>query len=227
MNEFNIEKYKLPPNQEDSDCLGIAIRQSKTNSQKKHIGFVFIDKDSKKSMFAHLADDYYCQENKLRGYGILWLDFLSERNATIIITQLKLLSVKGIDIKSIYGITNSGGTLIENGEIIKNPNTDSDSLTCSTFLLCILEQAGFEIIDRSTWIINSEDAKWQESMMEMLKDKLYEDFYEEQKNNIGKVVRIRPEQLAGACGIYKYTPISYTDACQAGQLVVDRLNELF
>ena len=48
MNEFNIEKYKLPPNQEDSDCLGIAIRQSKTNYQKKHIGFVFIDKDSKR-----------------------------------------------------------------------------------------------------------------------------------------------------------------------------------
>lgn len=229
MNSFSIKKYHGNSSKDQDDYfdkLAIAIKIQRSNPDAKHSAFVFIDEKSKRSMIAHLSRNYNCCFDRLKGYGILWLDFISERNALSMIIQLKLIAEKkGINIGNTYGITNKGGTIFLNGNVIKNPDVEGDSLTCVTFLLCFLEQFGFKVIDRSTWLITDDDIKWQEEILEIIKPTLYESFYEIQKENIGKFPRVRPEQLVGACGKYKegLKPVSYTDACEAAEFVLQEM----
>ena len=230
MNSFTIEKHNNEACQNDDvDRLAIAIKIQRSNPNAKHSAFVFIDENSKRSMIAHLSRNYNCCFDKLKGYGILWLDFISERNALSMIIQLKLIAEKkGINIEDTYGIINTGGTRFENGGVIKNPDVEGDSLTCATFLLCFLEQYGFKVIDRSTWVITDDDIEWQKEILEIVKPTLLQPFYETQKENVGKFPRVRPEQLVGACGRYKedLKPVSYTDACEAAEFVLQEMTNI-
>lgn len=222
--EINISK-KLSGKKE-SDSLGLTINRLRTDPEQKHTGFVFLDNEDKKPILAHLSNRYRYEKSKLRGLGLLWLDFVTERNAAIIIAELRLLGLKELDIGTIYGITNEGGTKVEDGTIVLNPNVKGDSLTCSTFVLCILEQFAFNIIDRNSWRITDEDTQWQKEILKTLEPYLQPDFHKLQTDNIGKVVRIRPEQIVGACGIYDDTPINYDDACKAAESVLEALDSI-
>lgn len=222
--EINISK-KLS-GKTDGDSLGLTINRMRNSPDDKHTGFVFLDNESNKPIVAHLSNAYRYERSRLKDLGVLWLDFITERNAAIITTELRLLGLRELDISKVYGITNSGGTTIANGSVVFNANVRGDSLTCSTFVLCILEQFGFEVIDRDSWRITDEDTKWQEKILKILERYLQPDFHKLQKDNVGKVVRIRPEQLVGACGIYNYRPVSYTDACNAAEVVLEELDKL-
>lgn len=222
--EINISE-KLSGKKE-SDSLGLTINRLRNDPEQKHTGFVFLDNEDNKPILAHLSNRYRYEKSKLRGLGLLWLDFVTERNAAIIIAELRLLGLKELDIGTIYGITNEGGTKVEDGVIVLNPNVKGDSLTCSTFVLCILEQFAFNIIDRNSWRITDEDTQWQKEILKTLEPYLQPDFHKLQTDNIGKVVRIRPEQIVGACGIYDYTPINYDDACKAAESVLEALDSI-
>lgn len=222
--EINISE-KLSGKKE-SDSLGLTINRLRKNPEQKHTGFVFLDNEDNKPILAHLSNSYRYEKSKLKGLGLLWLDFITERNAAIIIAELRLLGLKEQDISTIYGITNVGGTTIGGGSIALNPDVKGDSLTCATFVLCILEQFAFEIIDRNSWLITDEDTQWQKDILEAVEPYLQPEFHKLQKENIGKVVRIRPEQIVGACGIYDYSPINYNDACEAAELVLEGLDSI-
>lgn len=223
--EINLGKG-LSSKQAD-DSLGLMIKRIRSNSEQKHTGFVFLDNETGTPISAHVANKncYVFERDKLRGYGVLWLGFISERNAAIITSELRMLGLKASD-KVPYGITNLGGTRFEDGVVVTNPAVKGDSLTCATFVLCILEQFGFNIIDRDSWTITDEDIQWQETMVELLKPFLQPEFYELQKENIGKVVRMRPEQIVGACGVYDFSPINYSQACEAAETVLEELDKL-
>lgn len=222
--EINISEKLL--GKKESDSLGLTINRLRNNREHKHTGFVFLDNEDNKPILAHLSNRYRYEKSKLKGLGLLWLDFITERNAAIITTELRLLGLKELDISSIYGITNKGGTTISGGSIVVNPDVEGDSLTCATFVLCVLEQFAFEVIDRDSWQITAEDTQWQKEILEILEPYLQPAFYKIQKDNVGKVVRIRPEQIVGACGIYDYSPVSYGDACQAADLVLEGLDNI-
>lgn len=224
MKNHTINLGKDLSSKKDDDSLGLFIRRANYNPNIKHTGFVFLDNENSKPIRAHLTSRYEFDRKKFKGYGVLWLDFVSERNAAIITAELRTLALKESDM--LYGITNYGGTTFQNGVTIPNPDVRGDSLTCATFVLCMLEQFGFNIVDRDSWIISAEDTQWQKGMVEILKEHLQPDFYEIQKENIGKVVRIRPEQIVGACGIFNYSPVKYDEACEAGTIVLDQLDKL-
>lgn len=224
MNNHKINLGKNLSSKKDDDSLGVIIRRATNNPDQKHTGFVFLDNENGKPMIAHLANGYKLERNKLRGYGVLWLGFVSERNAALITAELRMLGLREADM--LNGIINIGGTKFLGGVAVPNPSVQGDSLTCATFILCMLEQFGFNIVDRDSWIISAEDTQWQKGMIEILKEHLQPDFYEIQKENIGKVVRIRPEQIVGACGIFNYSPVKYDEACEAGTIVLDQLDKL-
>lgn len=227
MKNHKINLGKNLSTKTDDDSLGLIIRRASSNPNQKHTGFVFLDIETGKPMIAHLADRYRLEKNKLRGYAVLWLGFISERNAALITAELRMLGLKEADM--LNGIINIGGTKFLSGVTIPNPSVPGDSLTCATFILCMLEQFGFPIIDRDSWKITDEDAQWQEGMVETLESYLIAkvpEHYALQKDNIGKFPRIRPEQMVGACGIFDYAPVKYEDACEAAEVVLQELDKL-
>jgi hypothetical protein len=213
--------------------LGLIIKHVNGSNLQRHTGFIILNTEYLQSLLVHvgwknhlIANVIDCKDIK---YGLNWLSFLSERNANTLSAELKALafaskSTENFPVK--YGITNLGGTTISDGVITYNYETLGDSLTCATFVLCILEQFGYEIIDRDTWEIQEGDIEWQEKIVECLKDWLSPEFYEIQKANIGKVARYSPEQIIGASCIYEGIPVCYEDALKAGDIIIEQLKEL-
>ena len=227
MNNHKINLGKNLSSKTEEDSLGLIIRRASHNPSQKHTGFVFLDNEHGKPMIAHLADRYKLEKGRLRGYGVLWLSFISERNAALITTELRMLGMKEADM--LNGIINIGGTKFSGGVAIPNSSVEGDSLTCATFILCMLEQFGFNIIDRNSWKITDEDTQWQDGMVKILEPYLMvklPEHYALQMASVGKVARIRPEQMVGACGIFDYVPVQYKDACEAGKIVLEKLDKL-
>ncbi len=227
MNNHKINLGKNLSSKKDDDSLGLIIRRATANPDQKHTGFVFLDNENGKPMIAHLTNCYRLEKNKLRGYGVLWLGFISERNAALITAELRMLGLREADM--LNGIINIGGTKFLGGVTVPNPSVQGDSLTCATFILCMLEQFGFKVIDRDSWKITDEDTQWQADMVKILEPFLLKklpEHYSLQKAAIGTVVRIRPEQLVGACGIFDYAPVKYEAACEAAEIVLEELDKL-
>lgn len=229
MKNYNINLRNDFTDRKETDNFGLIIKHIDETLNQKHTGFIFSNFNECETTLAHLAfkNDYRLEKNKttLDGYAVLWLDFIPERTAVPIKVELMALGISG-DIKLPYGITNEGGTKFEQGSFVPNPLVRGDSLTCATFVLCVLEQFGFSVINRESWEHNDEDTKWQADIVEILEKYLQPYFHEIQKENIGKVIRIRPEQVVGACGIFDFSPVEYDEACKAGEDVIQKLIKL-
>lgn len=70
------------------------------------------------------------------------------------------------------------------------------------------------------------DIQWQKNVLQNLESILPKNIMDIQLNSIGKLPRITPEQIVGACAIFDYKPVNYKDACEAGLIVVKKLQEL-
>ncbi len=201
--------------------LGLIIKH--INKEQRHTGFIFPDTNDN-PVLAHFAwhKDFRI-DYKLGDYAMHWMKFIPERTIIPIITELYRIS----NVNNIpYGIINNKGTKFIEGKMIPKIDSEGESFTCSTFVLCILEQFSFPIIDRDTWEITDNDIEWQKNLLQVLECILSKDIMEMHLNAVGKIPRIRPEQIVGACSIFNYQPVSYQDAYQAGLLVIKKLNEL-
>jgi|26BtaG_2_1085354.scaffolds.fasta_scaffold02617_4 hypothetical protein len=227
MSNYEINLSRGLEGKKDTHHVGLIIKRIEPTSEQKHTGFVFVDDITNEPMTAHLAwKNYYLYEkNRLDSYAVLWLDFIDDINTIAMTTELRMIHLKSSN-KMPYSIVNSGSVSFQNGNVITDPSVKGDGLTCATFVLCFLEQQGFQIIDRDTWIVTEEDSQWQADIVEMLKERLTPEYYAEQKESIGKVIRIRPEQIVGACGIFDYSPIEYKEACEVGIVVLEELDKL-
>ena len=201
--------------------LGLIIKN--LTGEQRHTGFIFPDATDN-PVLAHFwwHKDFKIVHN-IGNYAMHWLKFLPERTVIPIITELYRIH----NINSLpYGIVNMGGITFRDGNMIPTSNNNGDSLTCSTFVLCILEQFAFPIIDRETWEITDNDMEWQKDILQNLESVLPKNIMDIQLNSIGRFPRISPEQIVGACAIFNYNPVSYEDACKAGALVINKLQEL-
>lgn len=204
--------------------LGLIIKNIDPSRQQRHTGFIYIKNQI--PTLAHFGGkDYFRSETNIQGYAMSWLDFLPERTANAIITELELIA-KNLTFKAPYGIINEGGTEFHEGVLIKNPNTEGDGLTCAVFIICLLEQFDFPLIDRESWELTNEDKRWQEWILNLLEGRLNPEYMKVQRENVGLVKRFRPEQVVGAGCIFDFVPVGYTDACRAAEIVLEQLDVL-
>ncbi len=214
--------------------LGVIIKSSENN--QNHTGFIFIGKDS--PVLAHFGwhETYFFQKRKdSDGYAMFWFDFemISERSLVPIINELEQIS-KNQDLyknevfyfPAPYGIINWGGSRISGGKFYSTPNTQGDSLTCSVFVNSIFEQSGFPILDLETWETNEQDIAWQTKILNALEGKLNPEFMRIQRENVGKVPRLRPEQMVGACCVFDFQLVDFKTADDAGTCVLEQLKIL-
>lgn len=222
------EKIKLRTSFEETPNgfpLGIAIKTVRT--QQRHTGFVLIPSDSKNPKLAHFGwKNLYHYQNFENGYAFSWLDFLPQSTIVPILTKLITISKKQ-PISIPYGIINSGASNFdEEGAFLPDKSVQGDSLTCATFVLCILENYGFKIINRDTWHITEEDKLWQKNILADLEKYLNRHFFDMQMAAIGKFPRFRPEQVVGACCYFDFEPLDYDATQKAAQEVLNELDRL-
>ena len=201
--------------------LGLIIKH--ITEEQRHTGFIFPDADNIPVLAHYAWHKDFRIDNNIGNYAMHWLRFIPERTAIPIIMELYRIK-KVNDIP--YGIVNVKGTSFIEGSMIPVSSNQGESLTCSTFVLCILEQFAFPIIDRDTWEITDNDIEWQRSALQSLENSLSNSSIDMQLRSIGKFPRIRPEQIVGACAIFDYKLVNYQDAYQAGLLVIEKLKEL-
>ena len=94
------------------------------------------------------------------------------------------------------------------------------------FVNCIFEQSGFPILDLETWQTNEQDKEWQTKILDALDGKLSPEFMRIQRENVGNVPRLRPEQMVGACCIFDFELVDYDLANSAAEIVNQQLASL-
>lgn len=125
--------------------LGLIIKN--ISEEQRHTGFIFPDTDNN-PVLAHFAwHKDFRVANNIGNYAMHWLQFIPERTAIPII--MELYRIKNVNCIP-YGIVNMEGITFLDGNMVPTSDNNGDSLTCSTFVLCILEQFAFPIIDRNT-----------------------------------------------------------------------------
>lgn len=174
-----------------------------------------------KNMYLHGEDD--------RDYhAIHWLGFIDPENAYPIIKVLGLIKP---NIDAGYGITYGESEFDElNGNFVKDPEVQGDSLTCAVFVLRILEQFGFYVVDRDSWIIDRDTEEWQNDVITKIQKHrpvAQPNFLQIQKDNVGKFPRFSPDQVLGASCIFEGDSIMHTQACEAGVIVLKKLEGLY
>ena len=205
----------------EGKALGLIIKH--INQEQRHTGFIFPDADNN-PVLAHFAwHKDFRETSNIGNYAMHWLQFIPERTAIPII--MELCRIKGVN-NIPYGIINREGIKFVDGVMVPVCDNNGESLTCSTFVLCILEQFAFPIIDRKTWEIMEDDIEWQKDILRNLEGLLSKNVMDRQLNAIGEFPRVKPEQIVGACAIFDYQPVNYQDACQAGLIVIKKLQEL-
>lgn len=214
--------------------LGVIIK--KVAAQRNHTGFVFVENE--KFVLAHFGwhKTYFFQRRSdCDGYAMYWfdLDKIPERTLVQIINELEQISHnKDLHKNEVfyfpapYGILNFGGSRISGGDFISTPNTIGDSLTCSVFVNCIFEQSGFPILNLDTWKMTTQDIEWQNSILDELNGQLSPEFMRIQRENVGKVPRLRPEQMVGACCVFDYDLVDFDTADGAAAIVMEQLEAL-
>jgi len=214
--------------------LGVIIK--KNNPDQYHTGFTF--KKENYLIFAHFGWNetfFFQKRTSSEAYYMFWFDLekMPERTSLHIINELQLINDNNEKIKdsvdvlsvpgALYGILNSGKSKFSDGKFIGDSDLEGDSLTCSVFVNCIFEQCDYPIIDFNTWKINTEDQNWQEQILSKLEGTIHKNILEIQRQYIGKVARLRPEQLVGACSIFNYKLVDYDTANVVAKEIIEQI----
>lgn len=97
-------------------------------------------------------------------------------------------------------------------------------LTCASFVASCFACYGLNLLKAETWPIRSDDVERQKELLVRLGDRATPDYLKEQEELIGKVVRIRPEEVAAAGFVFDGTnPTAFDHIAPLGEQVVDRM----
>jgi hypothetical protein len=94
-----------------------------------------------------------------------------------------------------YGIRFGSSCFNAAGRLV--PGKNSKGLTCATFILAVFESMNIQLVHEQEWPVRTlDDRAWLESLRPFATPAIYERLKEEID---GRVIRIRPEEVSGAC----------------------------
>lgn len=99
-------------------------------------------------------------------------------------------------------------------------------LTCATFVKAVLLGFGRVILDDATWQLRQDDTRWQGRIHQGLRNGgASEEFLTAQEQNVGRVARFRPEEVAAAAAS-EDIPLGFAQAEPRGREWVDALTQV-
>lgn len=211
--------------------FGVIIKQS--SCDQRHSGFFFINHlDNDQIYKLHLLDGLKAgnfNEKDLKDYAYTWFENLRPTRVRPIVTKLALLAEKIIKNgdDTPFGFIYSGKAYY-NDQNAFVPGLLGDSLTCATFITCLLQQNGINLVDNSSWPILSDDIEWKYthfSYMEMVG--YTKQFIQAQEKFIDCYPRIKPEHVVGATLVFNSSsPCVYQDVLKPSEHVLKELIRL-
>jgi hypothetical protein len=173
------------------DWTGLAIRRP--DGRHFHVGLLY--RAGKKVRIRHQCGHLDLKDEEASHPDDLWANItaLSPLNKRLIAN--KLLRAGGDKVPYGIGYRTEGGYIDK--KTMKYLLTDpGQGLTCSTYIIAILETLGFAPFDRATWKPTDEDTAWQTKMLDFqaASHRDAKDHFEAEKVHIGEP-RYRPDQV--------------------------------
>lgn len=179
-----------------NNIFAIAIR--KLNEEQLHLG-VYCKSDKDESVI-HLLNNYDVQKSRtIANYSYLQFIQLDDEFDIIHMISIAEAIYDTRPCEVPYGPC-GGGSFDKDGRYIGEVG---DGLTCSSFVMEIIESQGYELIDKSTWPLRPEDMRWQQLFIEDLGHKVVMDEDTEhlqiQEDRCSEgAFRFRPEEVGAS-----------------------------
>ncbi len=218
IDDFNLSEDSI------ALCIGLEVNEGIGS----HIGILYPNEDGKHH-FLHLAfhcilrDDFVKSINQQYKWVKLEVDELLIQPIIgwchIIFENHK---TEGIP----YGLKNTEAYFNDMGKL--NLGDNEHGLSCSTFVLKLLERSNVHLLSLRNWpSANYEDVMAQERLIKLLKKYAFQ--LSIKKEHIAKIssesgcIRIRPEHVV-AGGMSKVYPIDYDEAFLLGEKIIENLD---
>lgn len=119
-----------------------------------------------------------------------------------------------------YGLGFDDSTFSPDGQLRLGPR--AAGLTCATFVLAVFNAVGVRLVDETTWPVRrDDDREWLETLRRFASPAHFARL--EQQIEAG-AVRIRPDEVLGACAVVP--PAGFEAAAAAGGALLPRLPRL-
>lgn len=202
--------------------LAIAIKRSSDLERQRHVGLLY-KTDTSQLALLHLRSHFdFAKSTPHESYYSI-PSLLDERLQIMFAVWLDSLWEANKEAKIPYSIEFSGRYLGENGELLRTGL--GEGLTCATLVISAFSDYGLPLIDIESWpkFPSLGDKRWQEEILVTIERDAGKEHAAKQKPLIGKVVRFRPEHIAGAFSVFVGEPIKYKAASKRGEKIVDAL----
>lgn len=205
---------------EGDNLFSIAIRHH--SEDQYHLGIYC--KSEKSECIISLLDSY--QVHKSTSFGhYKYLKFLQLEDDDEVIHMISVAEAAYEDkpCEVIYGPC-GGGKFTNDGKYVGELG---DGLTCSSFVLELIESQGFDLIDKSSWPLRDEDRNWQEETLEGLAESAISDedhkhLTIQQTKCENGAHRFRPEEV-GASVTFKDGPHCYEEINPVALRIIERI----
>ncbi len=205
------------------DWLGLFIREY--YGGQRHVGFLFKIDDNDPPMFCEQRAHFDLQVREAASdssWTDIRLDEVSKKSvATWIYASLLHES------QMPYGFDWKGEVFDdETGAIIQPP--PGKGLTCASFVLAVLKNQGFDLIDATSWEMRHEDEQWEKSMITLLETFGAPKSHIEALKEDVPAKRVRPEEVVGA-SLQEHPdewPVDFDTAVAQADLILSDLHSI-
>lgn len=196
-------------------------------AQQRHLGFEVSDAEGV-SVY-HLASHCFFLKSTPDEYRRASPDYMrvelvnfTPHEMMHICSHLKVIYAR--NGKSIpYGFHFVADSVLTRDGVVPSDLPSGAGLTCATFVLQVLRNQDFHILDMDSWRGRDDDAEWQKSILEMLRPYISQEHFDGLEKVVGVAVRFRPEEVAGCAREFEDEPIKFPAGVILGHRVCQEM----
>lgn len=212
----------------DISYIGIAITG---DINQRHVGILFRTDKNHEPRLLHLAFHLRLKCDNPSEYAneYFWLHcpgLSDEKQLAVWIETIFRINGNKVPFGLAYSSIehfNQSGSFNQSGE--------NCGFTCATFIMALLEDFGFPIIDIESWVYRDDDKEWHRLIISAMENDqrknphLYSDTHiNSQLSNIGIAVRFRPEEVAVSASVFNDNLITFQEAEPLAKKLLEQMN---
>jgi hypothetical protein len=216
-----IKVYDLAADECNTN-LAIAVKQFVARRRQNHVGILY-KTDGNPLSLLHLRWHHELQ-NEAPDPSYFWLPTkLDPRVVTSFVEWLGVVWERNKAGAVPFSVLYSGRYFEADGKLARSDI--GDGLTCATFVCALFADFALPLIDADTWPKSPtlRDKQWHREILEELGKKADPAHVAKQRLLMGRASRFRPEQTAGAFGVFTGAPVKHDVASAMAKIVEDAI----
>lgn len=208
-----------PSNVPDSAIAAVAIKRIQQSPREQyHVGLLYRPDAGAPPRMLHLGWHHQLNDAVVGdSYACVLLTGLPKLLAPFVVTTCKLAAAAPENQKMPYGFG------YQVNSVRQDPTTGvitlhgPSGLTCATFVLAMLDVAGFVLLDLATWEAREGDERWKDAVLDLLEQHGASPEHVESVRADRSHTRVRPDDVAGGADIG--ANIDFVTATRAGAVI--------